>query len=250
MRPLVLRMANFLSSEEIQTIINRSAPDIKPSPVSLMDKDIGKNATEFRTSQQVFLHHQGSPLLLNLESRVSELTGCPISHQETLQVLRYEKGQYYLPHLDYWDPGLRVSPFLPSLLLMIAYYQSPQEVKRSHAGHKNRLSTVFWYLSNADGGHTAFPLAPTRRPHISEILSEPNSDPDRVYFSRESEENHLDHTLSCQYGLRIPPQVGSAILFYSLLPNGLGDQYSQHAACAVNDGVKWAANKWVWNKPL
>jgi prolyl 4-hydroxylase len=242
-------MANFLSSEEIQTIIDKSAPDIKPSPVSLMDKDIGKNATEFRTSQQVFLQPQGSPLLLNLESRVSDLTGCPLSHQETLQVLRYEKGQYYLPHLDYWDPGLPSPPLAPPSPSS-AYYQSPLEVKRSHAGHKNRLSTVFWYLSNADGGHTAFPLAPTRRPHISEILPEPNSDPDRVYFTRGSEETHLAHTMSCQYGLRVPPQVGSAILFYSLLPNGLGDSYSQHAACAVKDGVKWAANKWVWNKPL
>jgi prolyl 4-hydroxylase len=98
-------MADFLSSGEIQHIIKQSAPQIKPSPVSLMDKDVGKSAAEFRTSQQVFLHSQGSSLLLNLEARVSELTGCPLNQQETLQVLRYEKGQYYLPHQDYWDPG-------------------------------------------------------------------------------------------------------------------------------------------------
>jgi len=37
------------------------------------------------------------------------------------------------------------------------------------------------------------------------------------------------------------------IIFYSLLPNGDGDVTSQHSACPVTSGVKWAANKWVWN---
>ena len=39
------------------------------------------------------------------------------------------------------------------------------------------------------------------------------------------------------------------IIFYSLLPSGDGDSASQHGACPVTSGVKWAANKWLWNKP-
>lgn len=58
------------------------------------------------------------------------------------QVLKYIEGQYYLPHLDYWDP---------------TYYQDPDVVMMSRGGHKNRLSTVFWYLSDCEGGYTAFP---------------------------------------------------------------------------------------------
>jgi prolyl 4-hydroxylase len=249
MRPLVFRMESFLSPEEISSIVRKAAPEMKASPVSLMDKDLGKSATEFRTSQQVFLSAKGSALLLNLESRISNLTGCPTNQQETIQVLKYESGQYYLPHLDYWDPGATPIP-PPRLMLCSVYYQSPSEVKRSQAGHKNRLSTVFWYLSDCDGGHTAFPLAPILRPHVSGFFPEPDADPNRPFFHPGSPENHLAHTLSCEYSLRIPPKVGSAILFYSILPNGLGDQYSQHAACAVKNGTKWAANKWVWNKPL
>jgi prolyl 4-hydroxylase len=57
-------------------------------------------------------------------------------------VLKYEVGQYYLPHLDYWEPH---------------YYTDPEVVQMTEAGHKNRLSTVFWYLSDCEGGHTAFP---------------------------------------------------------------------------------------------
>lgn len=120
-RPLIFRMENFLFTEEIKYIVNKSAPEMKASPVSLMDKDVGKSAAEFRTSQQYFLPSRGSPLLQNLERRVAELTSCLVNQQESLQVLKYEKGQYYLPHLDYWDPGemiLRLfhTDLIPSLL--------------------------------------------------------------------------------------------------------------------------------------
>lgn len=104
MRPLILKIEDFLSTEEIEYIIKSSAPHMRASPVSLMDKDKGKAATEFRTSEQVFLVDD-SPILKNLELRVASLTGCPFYHQERLQVLKYEINQYYLPHLDYWDPG-------------------------------------------------------------------------------------------------------------------------------------------------
>jgi prolyl 4-hydroxylase len=50
-------------------------------------------------------------------------------------------------------------------------------------------------------------------------------------------------------GLRSPPKEGSVIMFYSLLPNGDLDDKSLHGSCAVKDGVKWGANKWIWNTP-
>jgi prolyl 4-hydroxylase len=40
------------------------------------------------------------------------------------------------------------------------------------------------------------------------------------------------------------------IIFYSLLPDGTGDQKSLHGACPVGHGQKWAANKWIWNQPF
>ena len=43
------------------------------------------------------------------------------------------------------------------------------------------------------------------------------------------------------------PKRGRGVVFYSLLPDGFGDEYSTHAACPVTAGTKWAANKWVWN---
>jgi hypothetical protein len=139
------------------------------------------------------------------------------------------------------------------------YYQSADEVRRSQAGHKNRLSTVFWYMSDCDGGYTAFPSAPIHEPHVSQILCEKEEEDGgegRVSLcTREVEpaNSTIDHytgVSSCQYGLRVPPKSGRAILFYSMLPSGRGDELALHSACAVKSGIKWAANKWVWNQPL
>ena len=37
------------------------------------------------------------------------------------------------------------------------------------------------------------------------------------------------------------------MIFYSLRHDGMGDEFSLHASCPVESGVKWAANKWVHN---
>ena len=49
-------------------------------------------------------------------------------------------------------------------------------------------------------------------------------------------------------GMQARPPKGSAILFYSLLPDGNGDTASQHAGLPVPVGVeKYICNLWVWD---
>jgi prolyl 4-hydroxylase len=48
----------------------------------------------------------------------------------------------------------------------------------------------------------------------------------------------------------VKPEKGKVIIFYSLLADGTGDHYSLHGACPVEEGIKWAANKWVWNDKM
>ena len=38
-----------------------------------------------------------------------------------------------------------------------------------------------------------------------------------------------------------------AVLFYSMLPDGNLDDFSQHAALAPRKGEKWLINLWVWD---
>jgi len=45
--------------------------------------------------------------------------------------------------------------------------------------------------------------------------------------------------------MRVRPPRGSAVLFYSMLPDGNGDELSLHSGEAVTDGVKWVCNLWV-----
>ena len=91
------------------------------------------------------------------------------------------------------------------------------------AGGKNRLATIFWYMSTVGGGETNFPRAGGKpAPH---------------------------NAADCSFGLSVAPEKGKVILFYSMDGGGGLDYYSLHAGCPVLSGTKWAANKWLWNKP-
>lgn len=46
-------------------------------------------------------------------------------------------------------------------------------------------------------------------------------------------------------GLKIKPQKGDGLLFYSLFSNGTIDPTSLHGSCPVIKGEKWVATKWI-----
>jgi len=48
-------------------------------------------------------------------------------------------------------------------------------------------------------------------------------------------------------GLRVRPPKGSGVLFYSMLPDGNGDDLSLHAGEPVTMGRKWVCNLWIWD---
>lgn len=216
LRPLVFSIQNFLEPDECEKIIEVSEPHMAKSEVSLMDKDVGKEAKEFRTSSTYFLDSARDPVLPVLDRRVANLTRTAVNQQEFLQVLKYEKGEYYSKHTDFWDP---------------VEYTDSEVVEKTHRGHVNRLVTVFWYMTDVEGGYTAFPDAPLNRLLISPTLQEVSKTDDP----------------SCPHIFKVRPEAGKVIMFYSLLPDGDGDNLSAHEACPVTEGVKWAANKWIWN---
>ena len=177
MIPLVFRVEEFLTDEECELIKELSLPHLKASGVSLMDKDKGKPATEWRTSSTYFLATSAHPRLKAIDKRCEDLVKVPASHQEEAQVLRYELSQKYDAHLDWFNP--------------IHYQQSPQVLESIQHGFKNRMITVFWYMSDVEkGGHTAFPRAGG--------LPQPNDFTD------------------CSTGLRVAPKKRMVIIFYRL----------------------------------
>jgi prolyl 4-hydroxylase len=212
MKPLVLSIQGFLTDEECDHIAEKAAPSMQYSGVTLKDDDIGKAASNWRTSQSTFLSAKNDPILMDIEYRTASLTRVPRNHQEYVQVLRYGFTEKYDAHHDFFDP---------------TQYQSDQNtLNLIEYGKKNRFATVFWYLTDVeDGGHTIFPRAGGLPPMM----------------------NFAD----CSRGLKVKPQKGKVIIFYSLDASGARDALSLHGACPVGEGnVKWAANKWVWNAPM
>jgi len=214
MSPLIFAVDAFLLPEECQFIREAAEPHMKQSGVALMDHDKGKAATEWRTSSTFFLPSRRYEGLQPLDRRVAGLTRQPVAFQEDVQVLRYGHTQRYDTHHDYFDSRL--------------YAKDPNTIKLIDDGKRNRMATVLWYLSDVSaGGETIFPL----------------------YNGREEEHESRDCE-RMQGALRSPPKEGSVIMFYSLLPNGDVDHRSLHGSCAVKEGVKWAANKWIWNDEI
>ena len=50
-------------------------------------------------------------------------------------------------------------------------------------------------------------------------------------------------------GVNIVPEIGDAVLFYSLHPNGTFDTNSLHSGGVVTKGEKWIITKWMRERP-
>jgi prolyl 4-hydroxylase len=142
-----------------------------------------------------------------------------------------------MSHLDFWDP---------------AFYSDPSLVVRIQGGHKNRFSTVFWYLSDCEGGETAFPRAPLHVPHVARSFDTSkdtctSNATSEMIQNITKERDIASLRKECSNSVKIAPVKGKSIIFYSLLPDGRGDQLSEHSACEVVKGEKWAVNKWIWS---
>eukprot|EP00811_Abedinium_folium_P002289 NODE_12098_length_1246_cov_5.490617.p1 GENE.NODE_12098_length_1246_cov_5.490617~~NODE_12098_length_1246_cov_5.490617.p1 ORF type:complete len:333 (+),score=100.52 NODE_12098_length_1246_cov_5.490617:108-1001(+) len=144
-----------------------------------------------------------------LDERVGALIRTNKDQHELLQVLRYNEGDRYVSHNDAFH--------------IKDYGTHEQVVHLTENGLFNRFVTVFFYLTTVElGGHTIFPRADGAR------------------------EKSFD---DCSSGLPVYPEEGRIVMFYSLLPSGAIDDNALHGGCPPEAGTKWAANKWVWNKP-
>ena len=112
------------------------------SKSGVVDATTGGTAkSDIRTSTGSFIGIGVDDLMKKLETRVATYSMLPVRHQEATQVLRYEIGQEYRAHYDYFF----------------------------HKGgtKNNRIVTILMYLHDPEfGGETVFPNTAVPRERV------------------------------------------------------------------------------------
>ena len=95
---------NFLTPEECRQMIEMAESRLQAS--SGWDVEKGENrVTEYRNSYQMWFGRNENELIERIEKKIAEVTNVPVENGEQLQVVRYNEGQHYKVHWDYFDPA-------------------------------------------------------------------------------------------------------------------------------------------------
>ena len=122
---------NFLTEDECNLIINEINGNLSRSTVTTGDSD-------YRTSRTCYLKTHNDVLSSNLDERICEMFGTTVNFSEGLQGVRYDPGEYFKGHTDWFEPGS-------------AHYKENTEPGGQ------RTWTVMIYLNQPiKGGHTYF----------------------------------------------------------------------------------------------
>jgi prolyl 4-hydroxylase len=208
--PRVFEIADFLSDVEVQHILDLAAAEelgLSLTGSGETNEDAA-DVRQTRTSYNSWLERERSPIIDVIYRRASDL----LRIDEAL--LRYRgDGEY---------PQMASNNTIAESLQLV-HYDPGQEYTAHHdfgfsdfddEFQAQRFATLLLYLNEGmTGGATSFP-----RWVNAETFDE----------------------------LKVLPEVGKAVLFYSQLPDGNMDDFSHHEAKKVIDGEKWLINLWVW----
>ncbi|OMC84025.1 2OG-Fe(II) oxygenase [Viridibacillus sp. FSL H8-0123] len=124
--PLIVVLANVLSNEECEELIEISENKMKRSKIG-----VSRKINNIRTSSGTFLEE--SEAVTRIERRIASIMNVPVEHGEGLHILKYTVSQEYKAHYDFF-------------------------AENSEAANNNRISTLVMYLNDVEeGGETFFP---------------------------------------------------------------------------------------------
>lgn len=142
-KPRAFVYEGFLTDEECDHLIFLAKSELKRSEVA--DNLSGESElSDVRTSSGMFIRKDMDHIVSGIEERIAAWTLLPKENGEDIQVLRYEHGQKYDPHYDFFT----------------------DQVNIARGGH--RIATVLMYLSDVEkGGETVFPEAEESPRHLN-----------------------------------------------------------------------------------
>jgi prolyl 4-hydroxylase len=217
---------NFLTPEECDHLVEMARP--RMSVASVVDKKTGApKPSDVRTSTGHFIRRAEDDVVRRIEERIAAFAMVPVDHGEGIQILRYERGQKYDPHFD--------------------YFTDDENVK--HGGQ--RVATVLMYLSDVErGGETVFPRGErVGKEYEAAFKSGSRSSANDAKDAAALRERERFPSACAAGKLHVAPRKGSALLFWSVDPTGHDDPKSLHGGCAVDRGEKWTATKWLRHGP-
>jgi len=121
--PRIEVLDNFISKTDCEDIIRFATPKLHRSIV------FGRRVVPARTSSDATILYQDCDAAASIIGAVAKLVNVDVECCEPLSAIRYNSGEHYRPHLDYFE----------------------------HAENK-RIATVIVYLNDVrSGGETIFP---------------------------------------------------------------------------------------------
>jgi hypothetical protein len=107
LRPLAFRVKHFLSGAECKHIVKLSKKHLQPSMVVQQASDNSEEqgtsaAHQSRTSSNTGLSRGATATVLRIERRAHEISRLPYELGEQLQVVKYDQGQKYEAHRDFF----------------------------------------------------------------------------------------------------------------------------------------------------
>lgn len=127
--PRIVLFENFLTSSECEFLVRMATPHMKRSSVVKKDGG-GSEINEARTSEGCSFPRRDNAFIEMLDKRAAQLCNWPEERTEALQVLRYQEGEEYKPHYDFFAPHVGIPPVGPGgqrLATLLVYLKTPEQ---------------------------------------------------------------------------------------------------------------------------
>lgn len=134
----VQELQDLLTKEECQQMIDLAKSSLMVESSVVDSKGLYSSNKDFRKSFQTWMYSHTHPVLRKLSNASIDLTGFPFSHQEMIQIVKYEPGGKFDAHYD-------------------ACVYNDKICKQMNRGSTERRTTLLVYLNDEmEGGETEF----------------------------------------------------------------------------------------------